>query len=956
MKPLHLPLFVVGMLAPFLLTAQSLHLTGSVPSNQSTNVPLATTVSFTFDHPVQPGIASLDSIGERYVVMPFDKVVIQGLSLSPDSRTLTATVQHQPDIEVTWAFFGLSATTGERMDDFHTVSYTTAPQWSSASVRGTLVTPDQPMMRYNRTIVMLLTNLSFMEGEEGDGPDEEMLYAVVPDSVTGAYAFPSVKPGTYYVLAMKFPDLYENMDPNYFATLTNAMDDPIPITVTDATITGLDLVMRPMDIDPEPADPADATEVYARIRAHMATEAPSAEPMVMESGMPSPNGPGEYHDWMVAYFNAADSMLFFVYANADRIIDVEARPFRDMPPEERPPVPLSTVKRIPQSFVPSRTAIQVALMNGLGEQLALPFNDVNIRMTFSHLYFEYPDLVNVDSNPFWVVRYSGNQWNGGMELNFLIDGLTGAYIGKQEGEVSNPTPLQLTQTTPMPMSVNVPLQSTVRFTFNEPIRPETFNMESLARTWMVLPQNAIVVNGVAYTDYNRTVEFRVTHAPDVDVTWVLYDVLSQEGSTLDAPGILTYTTSSAMSPMRVEGSLIWPTEMNIPHPNQVMTLVVLLNSADYFLNGMEGPPPDILYAGTTWPDSWAFKVDNVRPGTYFPAVFVLPKSMNNNGPIAVGFIPDEQGRPLPIRVTDRTVGNVQLRMFSADTGEEHHPIDVSTVVDVVRAAVNAQGTGAVLLTLWGREEIQRPTLPTGLSYDWGFVFYEPSTDTVQVVQAHSGGMFSVERFHISSIPEEERMPTELVRPLPTGFISSGHAVNTALNNGLAQLIHFAPYDAWMQVRYELNRFYFLYPGILNADSPPFWRVQFNAERWGSGDQLLWAQEAFYLVDATTGALIHQNVSTDLEDSDAPLGIRLDQNYPNPFNPSTAIRWTMDAGSETHLAVYDVLGREVAVLVDGWMPAGSHSVTFDATDLPSGVYVYRMIAGGQTLQRKLTLIR
>lgn len=92
------------------------------------------------------------------------------------------------------------------------------------------------------------------------------------------------------------------------------------------------------------------------------------------------------------------------------------------------------------------------------------------------------------------------------------------------------------------------------------------------------------------------------------------------------------------------------------------------------------------------------------------------------------------------------------------------------------------------------------------------------------------------------------------------------------------------------------------------------------------------------------------------EEDMPTEVSLAQNYPNPFNPSTVVRFTLDAERQTRLAVYDILGREVAVLVDGRMPAGTHSVTFDATDLAGGVYVYRLQADGKVLSRKLTLVK
>lgn len=83
---------------------------------------------------------------------------------------------------------------------------------------------------------------------------------------------------------------------------------------------------------------------------------------------------------------------------------------------------------------------------------------------------------------------------------------------------------------------------------------------------------------------------------------------------------------------------------------------------------------------------------------------------------------------------------------------------------------------------------------------------------------------------------------------------------------------------------------------------------------------------------------------------------LHQNYPNPFNPSTQIRFTLQSSDVTRLTVYDVLGREVAVLVDGVMQTGSHYVNFNASDITSGVYLYKLEAGGQVMTRRMTLIK
>ena len=81
-----------------------------------------------------------------------------------------------------------------------------------------------------------------------------------------------------------------------------------------------------------------------------------------------------------------------------------------------------------------------------------------------------------------------------------------------------------------------------------------------------------------------------------------------------------------------------------------------------------------------------------------------------------------------------------------------------------------------------------------------------------------------------------------------------------------------------------------------------------------------------------------------------------QNYPNPFNPSTTIEFELPKSSSVRLSVFDVLGREVAVLVNGRWEAGVHEVKFDGGWLSSGVYIYRIQAEDFVQTRKLTVLK
>jgi hypothetical protein len=125
--------------------------------------------------------------------------------------------------------------------------------------------------------------------------------------------------------------------------------------------------------------------------------------------------------------------------------------------------------------------------------------------------------------------------------------------------------------------------------------------------------------------------------------------------------------------------------------------------------------------------------------------------------------------------------------------------------------------------------------------------------------------------------------------------------------------------------------------------------------------LVWSQyigESKFAIFYRRGTLLTTPVKGD---NFASMGFHLAQNFPNPFNPKTEIRFYLDVASFVSLKIYDVFGRDVATLLNQRVEAGNHGVEFDAllsskSELPSGIYFYRLQAGKFTDIKKMLFLK
>jgi photosystem II stability/assembly factor-like uncharacterized protein len=121
---------------------------------------------------------------------------------------------------------------------------------------------------------------------------------------------------------------------------------------------------------------------------------------------------------------------------------------------------------------------------------------------------------------------------------------------------------------------------------------------------------------------------------------------------------------------------------------------------------------------------------------------------------------------------------------------------------------------------------------------------------------------------------------------------------------------------------------------------------------GAGCMTGWSAGTTGTISKMTGIPVSVNDPV----SNIPSAYKLWQNYPNPFNPVTGITYALPLSGNVELKVYDVLGKEVAEIVNSYMTAGVHNISFDASSLASGVYIYKLTSGSFTESKKMVLIK
>jgi hypothetical protein len=210
------------------------------------------------------------------------------------------------------------------------------------------------------------------------------------------------------------------------------------------------------------------------------------------------------------------------------------------------------------------------------------------------------------------------------------------------------------------------------------------------------------------------------------------------------------------------------------------------------------------------------------------------------------------------------------------------------------------------------------------------------------VGPYAGGVFR--GINSTLIPPKVQLvyPKPIARDLPLTINFKWRSSPSAINYNI-QISTTESFDsASIIYEYLINDTTVLSDSLL-PNSKYHWRVRSSNDYGFSIWSSTWSFTTLILVDILT-------------ESQPIKEFHLSQNYPNPFNPSTKISWQSPVSSHQTLKVYDVLGNEIATLVNEEKPAGNYEVEFNASMLSSGIYFYKLQAGSFVETKKIVLIR
>ena len=358
-------------------------------------------------------------------------------------------------------------------------------------------------------------------------------------------------------------------------------------------------------------------------------------------------------------------------------------------------------------------------------------------------------------------------------------------------------------------------------------------------------------------------------------------------------------------------------------------------------------------------------------GVYQTALYVLNNSTNNSfarvpititavGGVANAVLSDDSadfgvtyiGYPKDIDITVANIGRANLEITNVQSNDSHFTASMSTGNTVnalsdgnlrVRYTPSAVGENSGQITL-STNDPNRPSITIPVS---GNALVAPD---IRLNRAN----IMVEMFQNQFITEQMTVRNAGGSPL-TYTISFNETTSTGV-------LHDGEFEVNIDGDTQTVPGWLLFSGLTGTLQPAEIRTLNLTFRGTVPVGTYSAQMIFDSNDPRTptrtinlSLMVNEGTNVD-SDGDLPMAFELNQNYPNPFNPTTQIQFALPEATNVTLDVFNIQGQKVATLINEMKTAGTHTATFDAVGLSSGIYIYRLQAGNYMMTRKMMLVK
>ncbi|MFA6470158.1 MAG: Ig-like domain-containing protein [Bacteroidota bacterium] len=486
--------------------------------------------------------------------------------------------------------------------------------------------------------------------------------------------------------------------------------------------------------------------------------------------------------------------------------------------------------------------------------------------------------------------------------------------------------------TPANLTTNVPLNTTISITFSEPI--DTMAMMEREDSWF---SNIDSMVSYGYTDNGKTSYANVVLKPNTTYFMAFMYMKASSGSAITTPQIFYFTTAPAFETTTVSGTVSSGSTGVSPEG-----AIVGLAKIDFINQKTDGAPPFGGWGGVN--ANGTYTIPYVPNGTYWP---MAAKDVDHDGRINPDNGVDVMAFGDSIVVNNASVTGVELTFLSFTPNTFHQVVNI---VDSIAAADLPADRSLRRISGWEVDTL-------GRSRSWEFVYSINENTAGKAIR-----IGTMDR-RVEDIDFNYFQWIRMLKPI-TGYdaAATSTAVIASVEAAGGKEIRTAWIPEWQEFRIELSmssQQYGWFGGHPEIDTNKiYWAAAYAYNHQFDQDHSEWVGGRMFLCDLNSAAvLLTQDIIMDVKDDMIqPVSYMLSQNFPNPFNPATKITFAVPVSNSTTLKIFDMLGREVAVLLNEKKDAGTYTVTFTASNLPSGVYFYQLRSGNFVETKKMILMK